>query len=274
MNTPNNKIITKAVTRVLKPLVRLLLRNGISYGAFADIAKRVYVEVADSDYTISGKKQTVSRVSILTGLSRKEVKRVQELPDMEETGLDEKYNRAARVISGWIRDKEFQDSEGNPITLPIEGSVSFNALVKKYSGDIPTRAILDELIRVGAIVRRKDDLVSLVTSAYVPGDSAAEKLNILGTDVSELIQTIDFNITHDDESRFQRKVSYDNLPEEVIPEFKRLSALHSQKLLEDLNNWLSRHDRDTNPDSQGTGRYKAGLSIYYVEQDLSDKEDK
>ncbi len=272
MTQTSNKTLITALIRILKPLVRVLLRNGISYGAFSDIAKKTYVDIAESEYALPGKKQTVSRVSVLTGLSRKEVKRVKELPEMDDKALDEKYNRAARVISGWLRDKNYQ-KDGTPADLAIEGECSFSSLVKTYSGDIPVKAILDELVRVGSVVIRQGNVVSLVTHGYVPGDSEEEKLNILGTDVSDLIETIDFNISQKEASRYQRKVSYDNLPVEAIDAFRELSAKHSQRLLEELNDWLAENDRDTNKAIKGTGKVRAGVGIYYFEEDQSQRED-
>ena len=136
METKTGKAVSAAVTNILRPLVRLLLRNGIPYGTFSDIAKRVYVEVATEEFCIPGRKQSKSRVSILTGLSRKEVLRVRRLPAPEDLGAGARYNRAARVIAGWVRDRRFRDDAGNPAELAFEGgAASFGKLVKTYSGD-------------------------------------------------------------------------------------------------------------------------------------------
>jgi hypothetical protein len=96
--------LSAAVVTLLRPLVRLLLRNGVPYATFADLAKRVYVDVAMEEFGIPGRKQSKSRVSIISGLSRKEVLRVKRLPDPDDLGALQRYNRAARVISGWVRD--------------------------------------------------------------------------------------------------------------------------------------------------------------------------
>lgn len=266
--------LSAAILRMLRPLVRLLLRHGISYGTFADLAKWVYVDVADKEFNLPGKKQSTSRVSVLTGLSRKEVSRVQSIETPDDASVIQQYNRAARVISGWLRDEQFTNSDGEAATLPLEGKSSFAELVKAYSGDMPSRAILDELVRVKA-VELMDDQVRLLTHAYVPLEGEQEKLNILGTDVALLINTIDHNIenTHE-EPYFQRKVAYDNLPEEVIPQVRELSREKSQELLEEVNRLLVMHDRDSNPQSTGSGRKRAGLGIYYFEEDVpEDKKD-
>jgi len=153
-----NKSLSAAILHLLRPLARVLLRHGVSYGTFADLAKWVFVDVADREFNVSGKKQTTSRVSVLTGLSRKEVARVQAIDAPDDEAIVQQYNRAARVISGWVRDAAFNDFDGNPALLPFEGDKSFASLVKAYSGDMPARAILDELLRVKA-VRVVDDNV-------------------------------------------------------------------------------------------------------------------
>lgn len=260
--------ISSAVVKMLKPLVRILLRNGLPYGAFADLAKKVYVSVAFEEFAIKERKPSISRVSIITGLSRKEVNRVKNLPDKNDPGASERYNRAARVISGWIRDKSYTDHEGNPLDLPIEGTAStFSQLVRQYSGDVPHRAILDELVRVGAVQRTSDNRVRLVTRGYVPRAGDVEKIEILGTDAADLISTIDHNLQNGSTLPFfQRKVSYDNLPLEALTDIRMLAREHGQNLLEHLDGRISQVDKDINPEVNGTGRMRAGVGIYYFEE--------
>lgn len=260
--------LTAAVSRVLRPLIRILLRHGVSYNTFADIAKSLYVDVAMEEFGIKGRKPSVSRTSIITGLTRKEVMRVRQNPKPEDGAVTEQYNRAARVISAWLRDTAFLTDEGQPQVLALEGKEpTFATLVKRHSGDMPTRAILDELLRVGAVVHDEDGRIRLVSHAYIPHTSEADKLHILGTDVGFLINTIDHNLQCGREApRFQRKVAYDNLPDEALPAFRTLSAEQAQVLLEQLDKWLSQHDRDSHPSATGTGRNRAGVGIYYFEE--------
>ena len=231
-------ILSAAVRKMLRPLVRILLRSGIPYGLFADVAKQVYVEIADDEVAIRGRKQTVSRVS------------------------------------GWLRDARFVDENGEPVWLPMAGEgASFTQLVKEFSGDVPPRAILDELMNVGAVEHLDDDRVRLLTRAYIPRDSKADQLGILGTDVAYLIATIDQNVHETDAAPlFQRKVVYDNLPDDVLPRLQKLSGDQAQVLLEQLDHWMSQHDRDVNPSAGGSGRKRAGLGIYYFEEDFEEGE--
>jgi hypothetical protein len=268
MGTLINQALSTAVMRILTPLVRILLRQGISYGTFADLAKWVYVDVARQEFGISRRKQSTSRISILTGLSRKEVTRVARLSRPDDQTSAERYNRAARVIAAWRREADFIDAEGEPAALSMSGRGStFSELVRRFSGDVPARAIRDELIHSGAVEQLKDGRIRLLDRAYIPKTSDADKVHILGTDVSHLISTIDHNLQPDVlQPFFQRKVAYDNLPNEVLPQFRKLTGPKAQAFLEKIDRWLAGHDRDINPSAAGTGRNKAGIGIYYFEE--------
>lgn len=272
MSTKINKILAAAIIRLLRPLIRILLRNGVTYGAFADLAKWVYVDVAEKEFNLPGRKQSVSRISVITGLTRKEVSRLQQIDTPDDSAVSHQYNRAARVIAGWNQDEVFSGSKGEPMVLPFDcDSRSFGELVKQYSGDMPARAVLDELLRVGAVEMEDDGRIRLLVRAYVPHCDEDSKLNILGTDVYHLIATIDHNLQNDDGiPRFQRKVSYDNLPVEAMPQIRQLSAEKAQALLEELNRLMSQQDRDSHPAVEGTGRKRAGIGIYYFEEDVQE----
>ncbi len=268
------KKLVQSIIKILRPLIHILLKNGVSYGTFSDIAKWVYVETASMEFGIKSRTPSISRISVLTGLSRKEVKRVKEMPVPADTEFAEQYNRAARVIAAWRREADFSDPEGKPLVLPISGEgPTFAALVKKFSGDLPHRAILDELVNAGIVEKTADNCVRLLNRSYIPANDPGMKLHILGTDVSNLISTIGHNLNADESQRFfQRKVSYDNLPREILPAFHAMAALSSQKLLEDLDKFLAASDRDANPGINGTGRHYAGLGIYYFEKPYEPEE--
>ena len=262
------RVLSAAITKLLRPLVRLLLRYGIPFGAFSDLAKRAYVDTAHEHFQIPGRKPTISRVSIITGLSRKEISRVLDDELADDSEQISEYNRAARVISGWVRDEVFTTRAGSPRALPFEGKgASFSALVRRYSGDVPPRAILDELLRVGSVTVDAKHRVSLKTRAYVPAEAESGKLAILGADVADLISTIDHNLQASaGEAFFQRKVAYDNLPIEGTENLRDIAADKSQDLLEELDRWMAARDRDSAANVKGQGTKRAMLGIYYYEE--------
>jgi len=257
--------LNASVRRLLRPLVRILLRNGVAYGTLAGLIRQVYVDVAFKDFAPQGKKQTVSRVSALTGLTRKEVKRLLEEDSHDAHDGQARYSRAVRVISGWLHDERFHSESGKPAVLPVDaGQNSFALLVKEYSGDIPTMAMLT-MLEEGGTVSVSKGRVRLVRHAYVPGGDAIEKIKILGSDVYELISTIDHNLTAAaDDLRFQRKVSYDCIDPAAVGKLKKMSFSKAQTLLEQLDKQYSGHVVEEN--DAGGGKY-ISLGIYFYEQD-------
>lgn len=266
--------LERAVVALLRPLVRLVLKRGMAFGQFAELVKHAYVEAAEEDFTVPGRKLTISRVAVLTGLTRKEASRLmQEEPPVSESQARRRVNRAARVVSAWAVDPAFQDASGNPLDLPFDAQEgqTFARLVAQHGADVPPRAVLDELIRVGAVVRHEDGLIHLVERAYIPAGDEAAKLEILGTDVADLIASIEHNLDPPDGIRyFQRKVAYDNLPPEYLPALRELLARKGQALLEDLNDDMARHDRDLSGEVVEGPRRRAMVGIYYFEDETDD----
>lgn len=261
--------LSAAISAVLRPLVRVLIRNGMTFHSFSNMAKRVFAEVGMNEFTLEGRKQSISRVAIMTGLSRKEVQRMLNETTPDDTEVHERYNRASWVVAGWVRDPDFLNEEGKPSSLLNDGDKSFSELVRRYSGDVPARAVLDELLRVGVVRMLENGRIKLVARAYVPRTSNLDKIAILGTDVADLIETIDHNMEHGERDPFfQRKVMYNNVPIESIPEFRARSGEQSQMLVEGLDKWLSQHDRDVVPAAAGTGRVRVGIGVYYFEENL------
>jgi len=264
--------LSRSVLAILKPLVRILLRNGIAYGSFAELAKKVYVDVAFEDFAPDGKKQSISYVSAMTGLTRKEAKRLHELEQTDQNDSEQRYNRAIRVISGWLNDAEFLNKRGKPATLPLEGEkASFAALVKRYSGDITPRAMLTVLDTAHS-VETTDNKVRLVAHAYIPGNDPVDKITILGTDTAELIATIDHNLVRpDNELRFQRKVSNRYVRVDAIPRFQALAAKRSQALLEKFDALLAEYEIDPDDPDADESRY-VSIGIYYYESSSENEE--
>ena len=258
-----------ALAKLLRPLVRLLLKHSFPYSAFESIAKRVYVETAMEDFALPGKKPSVSRASILTGLTRKDVNLLLAEPSSRTDVATSHRNRAARVVSAWVREPRYCGPDGNPQPLPMDGPDGFAELVRQHGGDVPARAVLDELLRVGAVQTLADGRIALRQRAFVPQESMVQKLAILGTDVGELIQTITHNIEHGaTDARYQRKVMHVGIPIEALPAFREMSAKQSQALLEGLDAWLTEHDIEHLPDSglPPGDTARVGVGIHYFEQ--------
>jgi Family of unknown function (DUF6502) len=256
-----------AVARLLRPLFRVLLRQSMSYGEFEALARRVFVDVAMSDFTIEGKKPSISRAAILSGLTRRDVQNLVTTPIETATETGERFNRAVRVMNGWLRDSEFAAADNEPRALAVDGEGGFASLVRKHAGDVPVRAVLDELQRAGAVHIRDDGLVEPAQRGYVPQRSAVDKLDMLGSDAADLIDTIDHNLQHGETApRFQRKVMYHRVPVGLLPAFHKLSVGQSQALLERLDKWLNEHQAQADLVATNDACARIGVGIYHFEE--------
>lgn len=258
------QVIQQAFYRILLALAKVALRYGVSAGLMTELLRRAYVDAAENSLVVEGKKPLTTRLCALTGFYRKEVVRIKGLPPIGDNSADERYNRSARVITGWLRDTEFQTKAGHPAVLKLEGAVGFDELVRRYSGDMTPNAMLEELIRLQVVELTASKAVRMKTRAYVPQASELDILQILGTDTADLIDTIHYNIcSRESDRRFQRKVSYVHIPQHHVQKFKHYAAKESQKLLEKLDRWLV--EKDTEAQSTDVPGSRLGLGIYMVE---------
>jgi hypothetical protein len=265
-------VLEAATGRALRSLARVLMRYGVSVQAFIDLAKRAYIGAAQCDFTLPNRKMTGSRLALVTGLTRKDVQRL----NSDQAPSDEKalarVNRAVRVIAGWRRDATFHGEAGVPAVLRLDGEPSsFAELVRRYSGDIPVRAVLDELLRNGSVTVSGSEV--RLADRGLPSTDESGKLALLGSDVSDLVDTVAYNLQADpNQRRFQRKVMYDNLSREAVAEFRRLSTERSQQVLEEFDRWLAKHDRDVTGSTAGSGRVRAGVGMYFFEEEITTTE--
>ncbi len=267
-----------AAFRVLmSPLVRILLRHGISYAEFAEVAKAVYVETAIRDFKVVGKRATRTRIAVITGLTRKEVKRVIDEAVKERYELKTSYNRLGRVLVGWHTDPEFIGPYGMPLELQYESGnpadVTFAGLVKKHSGDMSPRSILDELVRVGAVLETEGSWYRVLRRDYIPEAQGVHNFERVGGVIKNFINTIDFNMTKSapGKGRFERMVvADDGIRTQDLPKFDAYLRDRCQSLLEEIDNWLTKLPKPTEEESASV--IKTGLGIYhYMGDDLDDR---
>ena len=277
MNGEFKTTLRKAAITVLKPLLRVLMRNEITVADFSELVRQAYVDVANEHFAIEGRKLTHARIAVLTGLSRKEVKRLSELRSNEQgVAQDAKPSRVQRVVNGWMSDSEFMDRSGNARALALQGdSASFAALVARYSGDITLGAVLDELIRMGVVSRDENDVIHLLNIGYVPQADELEKIRVMATCAADLLDTAVHNIEFgEDDPKFQRQVVYPKLSVSAVAQFRKDSAELSAAYLQHLNQLLAKaqdDDSTTNSSSSGVesqdpGTYRrVGFGVYYFD---------
>lgn len=251
-----------ALSKLLRPLVRIFLRNGLAYGQFVEVVKQVFVEVAYQEFQPKHRKQSDAHVAVVTGLTRKEVRRLRQIKPGRDSIAHEKYNRATRVISAWLNDPRFQDEKGQAAILPFDGpGRSFSELIRAYSGDMKTISMLSALEQAGT-VRRDDDCVHLVKHAYIPSSDSIEKINILGNDCNELLSTIDHNlVAAPDQLRFQRKASNTGIDAGQAYLIHEMLKVKGQTLLEEIDGKMNEIENNFQ-DSTNTKTVSVGIYFY------------
>ena len=262
MTDPLKAQLSASTRHLLRPLIRVLLRHGFSYGEFAEVVKTVFVEVARDEFTPEGKRASDARVAVVTGLTRKDVKRLRESLLSGERLRTGHANRATRVLSGWYQDPEFADGSGEPRRLDISGPASFASLVSRYSGDMPAGTVLDELKRVGAVVTDDDGRLRMVSRVYMPGSGDPQGLRILGSAGADLLGTLAHNLDPDREGkpRLQRSVFTNRLPPQAASVFKRVAGDQVQHLIENLDNWLSSYE--VTESDRRSDLHRTGVGVY------------
>lgn len=275
MTNTAHQALVRALYKVLRPMVRLLMRHGMSYRAFSDVARNVFVDVAEEEFSLPGRKPSHSRTAVLTGINRKDIAKLKDRPHpLSDQSLDAP-NPAARVITAWTNDSRFHDATGTPKPLLVEEQAtrpdSFTTLAKDYSSDVPVRALLDELVRINAVVREGDQ-VRLLVKAYVPIADMRENLRIFGTAAADLLKTMDHNIGGEAPGPFlQQTVSYSNISAEHLEEIRRRCRAEGMALLLQINEWLSefeQRDGQTQPtasDPADQQLFRVGVGVYYLE---------
>ena len=269
----SNEFMQKMIRVTLRPFVRLLLRYGVGYGDFSAVVKRLFIEVAEQDFPIEKRKQTISRISVLTGITRREIKKILEQNDSGEHEYFV-YNHAARIITYWLNDQEFQTTAGSTASLSIndEGAGTFDALVRKHGNNTPSRAILDELIRVGAVEVDGRGFAHLMSVGYVPSEDTQELLSVSLQSVADQLSTIDYNDLHQrSDSRLQLTVNYDNVTDDGVEVFRQISRDKCHEVLLFLDRLLATQDRDNNPAVTGDGTNRTGLGIFFFQENLENK---
>lgn len=259
--------LAKAVVGILRPMIKILIRFEFTHSELSELIRQTYVEVADNDFAVEGEEMTVSRVAILTGLSRKEVVRLRELLAENTTSMKQVPNRAQRVVQGWMNDKEFLSRKKTPKILPVKGvKGSFVELVKRYSGDITYGAILEELNRIGVTKQPDSTKVELINTAYIPYQDDLEQVRVLSMCVADLFNSAVSNIDADvDDKCFQRQVTYNLLDKNTAHEFKLYSTEKASALIEDLNKFLSNKRAKVGKKTKGKSM-RIGMGIYYLEE--------
>ena len=257
-----------ASRRLLRPLVRLMLRSGITFPVLIDVLRHLFVEVAVTDLLTEPKARTDSRISLLTGIHRKEIRRYREMPP-DSTAPPEVVTIASQIIARWLGSPPFVDDAGQPRSLPrvteagSEGP-SFDSLVCSVTTDIRSRAVLDDWLSQGFVRMAPEDHVALNAEAFIPRPGGQEQLFYFARNLHDHVAAAVANISVDDAAPFlDRSVHYDELAlgqARELEAFARDAAMRA--LLEVNRKALELVDANETPDGQATHRVNFGAFVF------------
>ena len=266
MSSESQNRVLPSLSRLLLPIAKFLLRSGISYMQFETIAKKAFVEAASSEFGLRGRPTNVSRIAVMTGLSRKEVSAIRsQMKSGNVWNNDHSGTRASDVLHRWFTDPEYLDTEGAPKILPYsDGVINFVGLVKGSAGDIPPGALRKELLRIGAIAEAGSGQLEAIRRDFVPSNITDRLIEGLDFGIGALASTIAFNTRTDSgmDRRFQRVVHSDRIDVEQAKNFER--DIHDElvRFSERLDDSLANYEiTDKNHSDESTA--DLGIGIYF-----------
>lgn len=260
--------LVKALRHILRPVVRLLLAKGIGYTYLSDLLKEIYVDVALREFGLPGKAQTDSRITLLTGVHRKDVKRIREM-EHETLEAPESVSLGMRVVSAWSHEP-FADEEGLPAPLPRlasqGGDKSFEGLVASVSKDIRARALLDEWLRLGVVRIDEQDRVVIDTAAFVPSGSLEQQAFYLGHNLHDHAAAAVTNVLAEKGVFLERSVHYEGMTADAVAALAKEAERSGMRLLHSLNKKSLESQKTTKADVD-LGRYTCGIYFYSEKND-------
>jgi hypothetical protein len=230
--------LLNALRKLLRPLIKLLLVNGVTYPQLSNLLKTLYVEVAREEFVLNGKPQTDSRISLLSGVHRKDVKRLGS-DNAEESSVPPSISLGAKLVALWTSNAVYLDDAGQHLPLPRQasegGAQSFEGLVSAVSKDIRPRAILDEWLRIGIVHIDEQGRVCLNTDAFVPENGYEEKAYYFGQNLQDHIIAGAHNLLGQKPPFLERSVYYSQLTLESSAELAELSKKCAMQALVTVN---------------------------------------
>ncbi|CAG4915643.1 unnamed protein product [Acidocella sp. C78] len=272
--------IENMLGRLLRPLVAYLMRRGWGYIAFRDLLKRVYIDEAVRNHE-GDASPTDSQISAITGINRREVKRLREAAAAAATPPPRDpmagVNAAARVIGTWVSAAAFRDATGAPRPLTVRGESDdpgFDALLRAAKVDVRGRTIIEELERAGAIERLADERIRLLRAAFTPGEPR-DKLLFLAANVGDHMRSAFHNLAGEEPVFIERALFHNGIGATRLAAARPVLSDMADRLLRQCNeHLLAGNLSSTEAEGAGDGEGKLRrlrLGVYYYETDADDR---
>jgi hypothetical protein len=260
----NSQRFLTVMKGLMRPLVRTLIARGVTAPAFYQLLKEVYVEVARDDFRIGTEPPTDSRITLLSGVHRRDVRAILSEDDDSWDTARSKTATFATVLGQWMVRPEYQDAEGQPKALARggDGDESFEALVRSINTDIRPRTVLDELLRQDLVTEDEDGLLRITEKARRGPSSDDDRLVFFAANVGDHIAAATENLLSDAPPFFERAVFYNQLPTGAVDQVEARARDLSQGLLETLNHESQALRAAADPAETADERYRLGIYFY------------
>lgn len=264
-----------ALRRVLRPIVKLLIRAGISYDEFVDLARGVYVETAIRDCTQPTDPPTRERVARLTGLTRQQVDYYVDDKDALPTAAPTLARVIAQVLHKWHTDPQYLGPYGIPLELEFDAPPgrSVQSLVAEVDPKASPGQVLEELLRAGSVTYSGEKHLRAIKRWFIPLEPfSPHRMEYFGDSLTHLAETLEYNfsLANAEDKRLERFVFADKgLPRELLPSFEAHARERAVQFLAEIDDWLSRYTR---AESRGIGpRVDTGVNVFLYLDPSSDK---
>ncbi len=265
--------ILDALLIALRPLARALLRAGIGYREFTEIAKTAFVDIATKDYGLRGRPTNISRVAVMTGLTRKEVRRIRNKFAAGDATLILKSTPMGVILHRWHSEPRFLTNDSIPRTLDFDGKDgSFSDLVRRFGGDIPPGAMRTELKRINAIKETEDGRL-IVLKRNVSGLDVHDRLI---TGLAKVIYPAALTLAHNTKSNdnsetwVHRSTSTKYIRENDLSRIRRISSDRLAEFVESIDDLFVAYETLFESDRSHTSSRAVGIGVFYFEEDKSE----
>ncbi len=276
-----HSLVQASVLRVMQPLVRLLLRHGVTYTAFAAALKGVFVQAAQQELERTGMARTDSAITLLCGVHRRDVRELRQAesaPAARRAGAAASAARvpsapsslAGEVVGRWMSDRSYLQRQSRPRRLARSGDGSFDALVASVSQDVRPRAMLDELLRLG-VVSEDEDGIELVEGSFVPRQGFAEMSGLLADNLGDHAAAAAANLQQ--ESNFLEQAIYvDQLTADSALQLERVAKkAWAQAFRTVMNEAQTRFDADALQAPAAQRQHRARFGVYFFSEPAKDQ---
>jgi hypothetical protein len=258
----------KACRHFMLPIARFLLRNGIGYKEFAEISKLAFVQVASEDYGLRGRRTNMSRISVMTGINRKEIRKLRDRLEAEDWAPNPALSKPAAVLGKWFNHPRYLGPKGTPKWLVFEAQAdreSFTQLVREVGGDVPPGAMLKELVRAGCVKEARPGYWKAVKRQFSPSGVDLFQVQRFGECLHDLAQTIVTNMEQEkgEKRLFEFRAWSDKINHKAIDELRQIVASQGNAYLEGIDDWLEAHA--SREEADGEIRRRCGVGLYYFE---------